>query len=78
LLETGAMEEVATPFDATSGFEFYGTATSSAASTTVPMLADIRGIELVLDGQSETPRFGKTAPETSRFRTAVFFMNANK
>jgi prepilin-type N-terminal cleavage/methylation domain-containing protein len=78
LLETGATEEIATPFDATAGFEFYSTTTSAGSSTTVPPLANIRGVELVFDGQSEKPRFGNTTPETSRFRTAVFFMNANR
>jgi prepilin-type N-terminal cleavage/methylation domain-containing protein len=77
LLETSATEEVAAPFDATAGFEFYSNVASAASSTTVPTLANIRGVELVFDGQSEKPRFGSTTPEISRFRTAVFFMNAN-
>lgn len=78
LVETGATEEIAAPFDATAGFEFYDQNAGSSASTTVPTLANIRGIELVFNGQSEKPRFGKTTPETTTFRTAVFFMNGNK
>jgi hypothetical protein len=78
LVETGATEEVAAPFDATAGFEFYDNNASSSASTTVPTLANIRGIELVFNGQSEKPRFGSTTPEINRLRTAVFFMNGNK
>lgn len=78
LLETGATEEIAAPFDATAGFEFYDQNTSSSASTAVPTLANIRGVELVFNGQSEKPRFGKSTPETTTFRTAVFFMNGNK
>jgi hypothetical protein len=77
LVETGATEEIAAPFDATSGFEFYDLNASNASSTTVPALAKIRGVELVLNGQSGTPRFGRATPETSTFRTAVFFMNGN-
>ena len=77
LVETGATDEIAAPFDATSGFEFYDLSASNASSTTVPPLSNIRGIELVLNGQSETPRWGFSSPETSTFRTAVFFMNAN-
>jgi prepilin-type N-terminal cleavage/methylation domain-containing protein len=77
-VETGATEEIAGPFSSTSGFEFYDQNAGSSSSTTVPTLANIRGIELVLNGQSETPRFGSSTPETSVYRTAVFFMNANK
>jgi prepilin-type N-terminal cleavage/methylation domain-containing protein len=78
LLETGATEEIAAPFDATAGFAFYDQNAGASASTTVPALASIRGIELVFNGQSENPRFGRTTPETTTFRTAVFFMNGNK
>lgn len=78
LAATGATEEIAAPFDATAGFEFYDQNAGSSASTTVPALADIRGVELVFNGQSETPRFGGTTPETTTHRTAVFFMNGNK
>ena len=78
LVESGATEEIAAPFDATAGFEFYDQNAGAAASTTVPTLANIRGIELVFNGQSEKPRFGKTTPETTTFRTAVFFMNGNQ
>ena len=78
LVETGATEEMAAPFDATAGFEFYDQNAGGSASTTVPTLANIRGIELVFNGQSEKPRFGKSTPETTTYRTAVFFMNGNK
>jgi prepilin-type N-terminal cleavage/methylation domain-containing protein len=78
LVGTGATEEVAAPFDSTAGFAFYDQTARGPASTTVPVLANIRGVELVFDGQSEKPRFGKTTPETTMFRTAVFFMNGNR
>lgn len=77
VVETGATEEIASPFAATSGFEFYDLTAGASSSTTVPTLSNIRGVELVLNGQSEKPRFGASTPETSTFRTAVFFMNAN-
>ena len=77
-LATGVAEEIAAPFDATAGFQFYDQTAGGSASTTVPALTSIRGIELVFNGQSEKPRFGKSAPETTKYRTAVFFMNANK
>ena len=77
-IATNVAEEIAAPFDATAGFEFYDLTAGGSASTTVPTLANIRGIELVFNGQSEKPRFGKTTPETTKYRTAVFFMNGNK
>ena len=77
-LETGVAEEIAAPFDASAGFEFFDLTAGGSSSTTVPTLANIRGIELVFNGQSEKPRFGKTTPETTTYRTAVFFMNGNK
>jgi hypothetical protein len=76
-IATGVAEEIAAPFDATAGFEFYDQTAGGSASTTVPTLANIRGIELVFNGQSEKPRFGKSTPETTKYRTAVFFMNGN-
>lgn len=77
LVASGAAEEVAAPFDSTSGFAFYDLS-SNPASTTVPALPSIRGIELVLNGESETPRSGRTTPEMSSYTTAVFFMNGNR
>jgi hypothetical protein len=32
----------------------------------------------VFNGESEKPRFGRSAPEATSYRTAVFFMNGNK
>jgi prepilin-type N-terminal cleavage/methylation domain-containing protein len=77
-IATGVAEEIAAPFDATAGFEFYDQNAGGSSSATVPAVANIRGIELVFNGQSEKPRFGKSSPETTKYRTAVFFMNANK
>jgi prepilin-type N-terminal cleavage/methylation domain-containing protein len=78
LMETGATEEIAAPFNASSGFEFYDLNAGNASSTTVPTLANIRGIELVFNGESEKPRFGGASPEKTSYRTAVFFMNGNR
>jgi prepilin-type N-terminal cleavage/methylation domain-containing protein len=74
-LETsGAAEEVAAPYDASSRFRFYRI-DEDTARTVVPPLDEIRGLELRLVGASERARFGRTSPETSRLQTAVFFMN---
>jgi hypothetical protein len=71
---TNAAEELAAPFDATSHIRFYQN-NNTTSSQAVPPLGEIRGIELVLVGASTAPRFGKTTPETSTLRTAVFFIN---
>ena len=74
-LETsGATEELAAPFDASSRFRFYRN-DQDASDATVPLLSEIRGLELELVGASERARLGRVTPETSRLQTAVFFMN---
>jgi Tfp pilus assembly protein PilX len=74
-LETsGATEELAAPFDASSRFRFYRN-DQDASDPTVPPLSEIRGLELELVGASERARFGRATPETSRLQTAVFFIN---
>lgn len=76
-LSTGATEELAAPFDASSRFRYYR-ADQDTVDTNVPTLTEIRGIRLDLAGGSERNRFGKTNPETSQLQTAVFFMNRLK
>lgn len=71
---SGATEELAAPFHASSRFRFYRN-DQDTSDATVPPLAEIRGLELELAGSSERARFGRTTPETSRLQTAVFFMN---
>lgn len=71
---SGAAEELAAPFDASSRFRFYR-ADQDTVDTGVPALSEIRGIALELAGASERTRYGRVTPETSPLRTAVFFMN---
>ena len=71
---TGTTEEVAAPFDSASLLRFYRNA-NDTSDVAVPPLNQINGVELVLTGASEKPRFEKSAPETAPLRTAVFFIN---
>ena len=71
---TGATEEVAAPFQMTSRFRFYRN-NNDTSDVVVPPLNEITGVELVLNGASEKPRFDKTIPETAPLNTAVFFVN---
>ena len=71
-------EELAAPFAGTARVNFY-VLNSAASSATAPNnaaeRADIRGLELVLDGMSERTPGGSNAPKTANVKTSVFFEN---
>ena len=73
IVDSDTREELAAPFDDNARFRFFqfdrDTSDVSAA------VADIRGIELLLDGASQTPRAGSSTTERTPLRTAVFFNN---
>lgn len=72
---TATAEEVAVPVDTASRFNFYTTGTTSV--TAVPAtLSTMRGIELLLYGESERTSPGKTTPEESLQRVSILFRNA--
>ncbi len=72
---SAAAEEVAVPLDTASRFNFYTTGTAS--STTVPSpLNTMRGLEILIYGESERTSPGRTAPEESLQRVSIFFRNA--
>lgn len=69
-------EELVAPFANTAGWKFFVINGGSVAQTSPPAtLSDMRGLELHLDGLSETTAATKTAPESAPFTTAVFFKN---
>lgn len=70
----GAYEELLAPFDTSAKFRFYNLF-ADTAQTTVPTLANIRGVELMLDAQSPTRTSGQANPETASIKTAIFFRN---
>ncbi len=71
---SGAYEELLAPFDTSAKFRFYNLF-ADTAQTTVPTLANIRGVELMLDAQSPTRTSGQANPETASIKTAIFFRN---
>ena len=74
---TVGSEELAAPFDSTARFRFY-LADSSVAQDAVPLTRSLtRGIEIHLDGLSETIPQGSTAPKRIQLTTSVFFKNRN-
>ena len=78
VLPAGAAEELAAPFDsATTSFAFFNLNADTAQSA-VPALADIRGIELRLTGQSTLIPRGSTRYMSSTLRTGILFANRNR
>jgi len=69
-------EELVAPFANTAGWKFFAVNGGPVAQVNPPAnLADIRGLELHLDGMSEGTAATKLTPETAPFTTAVFFKN---
>lgn len=71
---TGASEELTAPLGAASHFRFYRVGRDTS-DVTVPPLDEIRGLELLLEGESLRPGQGRAAPEQASLRTGVFFAN---
>jgi prepilin-type N-terminal cleavage/methylation domain-containing protein len=71
---TGAAEELVAPFDASARFRFFALDAADAQDA-APPLGNLRGLELVLVGESEgSPRI-TSAPRRASVTTAVFFRN---
>ena len=71
-------EELATPFANTARVNFYmlnSAASTATAPNNAAERANVRGLELVLDGMSERTPGGSAAPKTANVRTSVFFEN---
>jgi hypothetical protein len=69
-------EELVAPFASTASWKFFTVSGGSVAQTNAPgALNTIRGLELHLDGISETIVPGSTTNEQAPFTTAVFFKN---
>ncbi len=74
MVSGGSTEELAAPFDATARVNFYNLDVVPAQAA-VPTLADVRGLELLLNGMSERTPSGSAAPKTANMTTSVFFEN---
>jgi len=69
-------EELVAPFANTAGWKFFALNGGPVAQVAPPAnLANLRGLELHLDGISENIAPGLVANETAPFTTAVFFKN---
>jgi hypothetical protein len=73
---TESSEELVAPFGPTARWRFFVVGSSTLAQDNPPaQLSEIRGLELHLDGISETIAPGLTSSESAPFMTAVFFKN---
>jgi prepilin-type N-terminal cleavage/methylation domain-containing protein len=73
---TESTEELVAPFANTAGWKFFTLTGGTVPQVNAPAnVADIRGLELHLDGLSEGTAATKAAHETALFTTAVFFKN---
>jgi hypothetical protein len=71
----GTEEEIAAPFSSDSKFRFF-VGNSATAQDAVPAdKSTLRGIELILNGQSETTPTGESGKKVENFTSAVFFKN---
>ena len=72
---TAAAEEIAVPLDTASRFNFYTTGITSETAVPSP-LNTMRGIEILLFGESERTSPGRDGPEQALQRVSIFFRNA--
>ena len=66
--------ELAGPFDPAAAFRFYSLG-ATTAQTAVPALADIRGLEFYLPGESDRTARKRGDFEQADLTTSVFFVN---
>ena len=73
---TEKTEELVAPFASTARYRFFVVGSNDIAQDAPPgNLSQLRGIELHLDGTSETKVPGSSTYESAPFTTAVFFKN---
>lgn len=75
MVDGGATEEIATPFDNTARVNFFVLNAGVSQAAVPASLGNIRGLELVLNGMSERTPGGSTAPKLANVTTSVFFEN---
>lgn len=75
----GAAEELMAPFNSASRFRFYFVADdTSRTSIDYSDLPRVKGVDVVLNGQSQQRPFGSTTYKTANVTTAVFFRNIRR
>jgi type II secretory pathway pseudopilin PulG len=75
VLNGGPSEELAAPFDSSARFAFYVVGSTVAQSALPSPRSLTRGVEIHLDGMSETAPAGSTDPKRVQLTTSIFFKN---
>jgi prepilin-type N-terminal cleavage/methylation domain-containing protein len=78
VVATNQTAELIAPFDSSAKFRFYVQDADTAQAAVPSPVTNIWGIELDLNGQSETAPEGTSAPKTAKLTTAVLFNNRLK
>lgn len=81
-VQGGTKQELLGPFDTTARFRYYVRNSDAATANAPASLAAIRGLEIVLNGRSETDAVslstGTLGPVVSRVTTGVLFKNTRQ
>ncbi len=75
IVTTGAKEELAAPFDSTARFRYIVQGSHYAQNAVPSPLSITRGLEIRLDGMSETIPNGSTTQKRMTMSTAIYFKN---
>ncbi len=75
IVTTGAKEELAAPFDSTARFRYIVQGAALAQNAVPSPLSSARGIEIRLDGMSETVPHGSPTQKRMQMTTAIYFKN---
>ena len=74
-IDANTREELVAPFDADARFQFFLTGANTSQAAPPAVLDSIRGLELLLRGQSDRSTFRTGEPAVTELQTAIFFMN---
>jgi len=75
MVSGGTTEELAAPFANTARVNFFVLNSATSQSAVPALLSNVRGLELVLNGQSERTPGGSSAPKSANVTTSIFFEN---
>ena len=68
-------EELIAPFESSASFQFYVNGTDAPQAAPPALIANLRGLELRLYGESDRSPLSAAHPQRAELETAVFFMN---
>lgn len=76
IVQGGPSDEIMAPFDPSARFRFYVSGEDSSRAA-LPALANIRGVQVVLNALSPRTTSNSTTPAESKLTTSIFFKNVH-